>query len=751
MKTDRFLIAPFDKDSGLTKNYSPFLIPDEAFAELTNAYVDRGQVRKRFGTSWMSNTQLGSRFRMHIGTTDAKGGLGVAAKVPLKAGVPIATPAIGQMFSIGTEAFTVNKLGAPADVLRSGASTEAKFNATTGEFWVTGAEPLAKVYYYPALPVMGLRTYEAAARSSEILVGFDTRFAYYYAGGWERYTLETVAGDSYWSGSNTDFFWTCTWLGTDAYSKLLFTTNFNQLEARSMRYLNSSTWTTFRPAIDSGVAPNTLYLLCAQIIVPFKNRLVALNTWEGTLAAGIPNLQVNYQNRARYSQVGSPLEPNSWNQSIPGKGNAIDCPTTEAIISVEFIKDHLIVFFERSTWDLVYTGNQVYPFVWQQINAELGVESSFSVVQFDKVAIGVGNVGIHACNGSNVSRIDQKIPDEVFNIHNGNDGVFRVYGIRDYTVEMVYWTFPDNSRTTEKSYPNQVLVFNYETGTWSFNDDSITCFGYYQAPKGITWDSEKKWEESIPWSSGPMGALSRTVIGGNQQGYTFTIDSNNPVNAAVLQITDFTVTDTNATVTCIDHNLQADDFIYFQGITADATSDLVSLNDEILKITTITDGNNFKFTPPSWLATPGTYEGNGTISRVSSIKIKTKEFNFYASEGSNAYISKVDFLVDSTDSGEITVDYYLSTSRKAMGDSVVDGIELGSNILETFPYSTMEYEANGSLNRFWHPLYFSADGECIQLYFSMTDSQMKSTAIRSSDFVLHGMLFYAQRTSSRFQ
>ena len=116
--------------------------------------------------------------------------------------------------------------------------------------------------------------------------------------------------------------------------------------------------------------------------------------------------------------VGSPLDSSAWRQDLAGSGNALDASTTEAIITVEFVKDRLIVFFERSTWELVYTGNQAYPFNWQQINTELGAESTFSIVPFDKICIGVGNVGIHACNGANVERIDEKIPDTVFDIHN---------------------------------------------------------------------------------------------------------------------------------------------------------------------------------------------------------------------------------------------------------------------------------------------------------------------------------------------
>ncbi len=52
---DKFLIAPLN--SGLQTDQKPFLIPDDAFAELNNAYIFRGRVRKRFGATFMNTSQ----------------------------------------------------------------------------------------------------------------------------------------------------------------------------------------------------------------------------------------------------------------------------------------------------------------------------------------------------------------------------------------------------------------------------------------------------------------------------------------------------------------------------------------------------------------------------------------------------------------------------------------------------------------------------------------------------------------------
>jgi len=746
---DRFFIAPYDENSGQQNNVKPWLIPDQAFSQLNNAYVFRGRVRKRFGSRWIGENSLVSRLRINIGTITAGALAGNIATLLVDAGF---TAEVGQSFSIGDIIFTVyNPAAGDQQMLRSDNSVSAAtYNLVTSGFNITGvALPDATdVFFYPNLPVMGLLTYEQNSINDEFIIAFDTRYAYQYNLGWDRIAGEVTLGAAVWTGDNSQFFWADTWFGANAADKIFFVTNFNELEPNFMRFYDGINWDNFRPQIDA--TPN--YLNSARIIVPFKNRLVAFNTWEG-LAAPLPG--TNYSNRARYSQIGSPLDVSAWRQDIPGRGNAIDAPTTEAIITVEFVKDRLIVFFERSTWELVYTGNQAYPFSWQQINTELGAESTFSIVPFDKICIGVGNVGIHACNGANVERIDDKIPDTVFEIHNNDQGVFRVYGIRDYTVEMVYWTFPGIEANATFPYPSRVLVFNYKTGTWAFNDDSITCFGYFQPITGITWDSETvSWDDSTTWSGGSIQAKFRQVIGGNQQGYTFICDADETTNAAVLQITDITLVGADTTLTVIQHNISLQDganndtYIYIQGATWSDASD--SLNNKIFQVISIIDEDTFEILVEPADQFTGTYSGGGLISRVSNISIKTKEYNFYAEQGRNAYISKIDFMVDKTFAGQIQAEFFVSTnSVPLLADSFGDGELLGTGTLDTFPYPTITFEQNAT--RLWHPVYFDADGEVIQLQLVMNDAQMKDVDIRECDFVLHAMCISAQPTSYRFQ
>jgi hypothetical protein len=504
-----------------------------------------------------------------------------------------------------------------------------------------------------------------------------------------------------------------------------------------MRFYNGVDWDNFNPVIDAlGSTLNS-----ARILTVFKNRLIALNTWEGAAPGS------NYVNRARYCQIGSPLDVNAWRQDIVGRGNAIDAPTQEAIVTVEFVKDRLIVYFERSTWELAYTGNQIYPFSWQQINTELGVESTFSVIPFDKLAIGVGNVGVHACNGSNVDRIDQRIPNAVFDIKNNSFGPQRVYGIRDYFSEMLYWTFPDVSTGTDFPYPNKLFVYNYPTRTWSFNDDSITCFGYFQPILGVTWSSTTVlWSSDVVWSSGSVSPKFQQVVAGNQQGYTFICDTNVNTNELVLQITNITLIGFQASLQVIDHNLAQDQYIYIDNAVWDNAGNY--LNAQIFQVLTVTDKDNIIIGPDSSFI--GTYVGGGLISRVSQIYIKTKQYNFYAKDGRNSFVNKVDFLVDRTTNGQIDVNYYVSTSiDNLLLDSANTGSLLGTGTLDTFPYPLIPLETTSA--RLWHPVYFQAEGEVIQFELTMNQVQMLDNNIREAGFQLHAMCIYSSPTSYRFQ
>lgn len=782
MAQDRFLIAPLN--SGLQNNVKPWLIPDDAYFKLANAYVWRGRVRKRWGAlptaSYVNNLTtpdvvLASRFRINIGTTDAAGNFTGSAPAGTVA-------AIGQAFSVGTGSgraiFTVDILGAPAALLASKSGTSGDYDAGTLAVNITAGIALAltDVYFYPALPVCGFANLEDPELNFEPTLGFDTTFAYVFTGNqWTR------SGTLTWTGTSQDLFWSTNYRGEDNQDTILFVSN--NIAADGISYYNGATWARMMPELSAGYVMWT-----ARVIIPFKDVLVALNTQEGLLASGAAAAD-SFVNRARWCQNGNPIydsgsvDPNvleSWRDDIAGRGSYLDATTKEAIVTALILKDRLIVYFESSTWELVYTGNAIQPFRWQQINIELGAESTFSIVPFDKVLLGVGNVGIHACNGANVERIDDLIPSQIFDIRNAEAGVERVAGIRDYYTELVYWSLPNGEfnvpgLSDELSFNNMVLVYNYKTGSWAQFDDSITAFGYFQRLNSFsgTWASANlQWKDNQnTWGDIPNNKRFRNIVCGNQQGFTFLVAPDVTKNAPSLQITSMSqLNPTTIDLVVINNNLfefGRGDFEVFIHIE-DAVSDGADIQITDAYGTRDINGNNFKayLTGLNSIAidgvlSGGSYKGGGNITRVSGINIYTKEYNFYVNQGMNAYVDRIDFQInrenielnddeERINQAEIMIDYRVSTSSESMVEQgQATQALIGSSILDLSPYELVPFE--NSSERLWHPVYLQADGEFIQIRIYYSDEELYDPFKATAGFTLHSFIVYAQPAALRLQ
>lgn len=741
MSGKAYFIAPYE--TGLAKNVRPWLTPDEAFLRLNNAYVWRGLVKKRVGSrlysgATLTEQQLNSRVRIQINTTDGTGAATQAGgAIP---GAITGASTVGQLFSIGDELFTVHETGTPVNMLKTGSTTTAQYNTTTLAYTFAGATINTAVYWYPALPIMGITNYENSDINDEEAFAFDTRFSYRkVAGVWER------AGTLVWSGSDSQFFWATNYRGAAAYNYLLFVVNNNR--ADQICYWDGVA-TTFTRTTFSTKANNVGAILAAnfllqsgRLIFYYKDRLIVLNTLEQVDdGAGNP-INASFSSRARWSAPISPFAATAWQDDVPGGSGFADCPTRQAIISAQILNDRLIVHFERSTWELVYTNNNLQPFLWQCIDDSVGVESTFSSVLLDESVLGIGQNGVYSCNGERVKRIDEQIPDEVFKIHNGNSGVDRVAGIRDYVNELIYWTFPSSKYNS--TYPDRLLVYNYTKKSWSFFDDSITAFGYDQNTADETWGNDlEPWEtDDSTWDSGDDQSLYRNVIAGNQQGFTYIMDRSITRNAQALQITNIDLTtDPGAIImTVINHNLLTADRL--QQITIESVQGITNINEKVYTILEVTattvrvqaDIDN----PPI-----GTYLGGGLISRVSKIDIKTKAFNFF-NDGTRVAINSIMFDVDRTVNGEFLVEFIPNTA-KAIGnrDDGFDPFKVETYPLDLKPEELLQKQVVREVYPF-------AEGDSLQLKIFTDYEEITGYANAITDFKLNSITIYATPTGPR--
>lgn len=678
------------------KNKKPFLLVDDAFTQLENAYVWREEVKKREGL------QLIGRFR-RVFETASIGNSGASVwniNTLYTTYIPPITAEGTAEIEPGSVIITIQ---AGPDIVFTDQGNGLLTSPTpgnsgyidyvTGNVFLThtagaGVATTASFAYFPGLPAMGIIVREIAGVNDEQTMWFDTKYCYIHTGSDFQEFLPAAAVT--WDGTNSDFFWGTNYRGSDAQTRLFFVTNFVISTGSPMRYTEGTTWTTFAPAITS-----TEFLFSARILIPYYGRLLAMNTWEGTTVA----TSANFFNRCRFSQIGSPIQADAWRSDQFGKGGFIDAPVNEEIVNATFYKNTLIVFFERSTWRLQYLGEYGLPFIWERISSDYGSESTFSPVLFDNGVLAVGDKAIVGSSGGDVQRIDLDIPDTVYDFRNNEGGKKRVHGIRDFKNELVYWcypSYPDIQLEETQFYPNKSLLYNYRNNTYAFFRNTVTCFGYFQYPVGISWDRlDVFWDNpNISWST-PVQPEMPLIASGNQQGFAHfygypdaetgadsTIDA---LDQESLSVTAVTV---GATVTLeiIDHNLSNNEFIYLTELnyvvtTSPATAGSTTLNDQIY-MTFVVDKDNiilFKWdieTQEAYsdftVTNVGTYVGGGLVALFPRMRIETKDFNpMRNGPGFNIKTSYIDFLFDASSPSPVSVNLMMNTTSEATGNLLI--------------------------------------------------------------------------------
>ena len=736
-------------ETGLIQSREEFLLPNDAYPYLENAYVWRERILRKKGYEL-----LGRLRRLFTATS-----IGLSAVSPWTFNLfALVSPAITEAnkelqlgsvrINIGATILIDQGNGTLQTSPVSGVS--GTINYITGAITITGAgagvASTATFNYYPGLPVMGLRSRELNNINNEQLIAFDQTYAYNFgATGWEEFIPGTT-----WTGNDSDFFWSTNyWVGTGN-QKIFWVTNFSGTTGDPIRYTNGTAWVDFAPQVDNAGPPNRLQQCLAML--PFRGRLVAFNTLEGV------NLgtSISYTNRIRWAAIGTPfsdvsaivaaVNPNAWRDDIRGQGGFLDIPTSEAIVAVGFVRDNLVIYCERSTWQLRYTGRSIAPFQIERINSELGAESTFSAVQFDTSLVGMGDKGVVECDSFKSNRIDIKIPDLIYEFNNQNNGTKRVHGIRDFQQRLAYWTYP--YKPNGSIYPDRRLVYNYENDSWAIFTDSLTTLGTFQSQTGRTWaNTPEPWvRQNYSWINRP--ALFPSIVGGNQQGFVEYLDTatTNDVSLSITGITGNTTIPT--VITSPNHNLQNEQVIKISGIPTGTPFD--NLNGGIFSIVKdIGDPTNKfalwklnivdeEFDVPQ-VDAPASYVGGGKIAIKDNFSIVSKKFNFIE-QGQSIQIGYLDILMDKTSNGAISLNIYLDYNENTPSNTVPENSSDDTFFNTVIPTTTSSLAVpNGSKN--WQRVYCPTRGNFVTLEYTLSNLQMVTEA-QESDVQIDGQVLW---------
>jgi len=744
-------------ETGLVQEREEFLLPDDAYPTLQNAYVWRERIRRKnalellgrlqrnFIASSLGSSPASATWTFNFYTTVLPNISTITENPTLVPGTIIITD--------GTDTFTDQGNGT---LKRQDGDVSSTINYSTGAITLHRTISTAIAFtvtfsYYPGLPVMGIRQKENQNSTNDTTVFWDTIYAYVFNG--ITNTFQEFLPGTTWTGQNYEFFWTTNyWIGTSNL-KIFWATNFSA-SGDPIRYTNgqpATNWIDFKPEINA----NHDTLNQALALLPFRGRLVAFNTIE---------TDGPHTNRIRWAAVGNPftvvsaivtsVNPKAWLDDVRGQGGFLDIPTSEDIVSVGFVRDNIVIYCERSTWQLRYTGRTIAPFQIERVNSELGAQATFSTVQFDTSLVGIGDKGIVECDSYSSTRIDIKIPDFVFNFQDANHGYERISGIRDFKNRLAYWTYCSSS--SSGNFPDNRLVYNYENDSWAIFTDSLTTLGNFQQPTSRTWiNTHEPWIKcKFSWVT--PNANIPVILGGNQQGFVMYLTTELTTNDPTLYISAITLPASGlTTITSPSHNLQTGQIITISGIPIGTPNS--NLNGGVYYVIfvdvnsfTINTYANGEFETPVTAFTAG-YVGTGLISVLDNFSIISKKFNFLE-EGQNIQMGYLDILMDAsevTNPGAISLNVYVDyNDSEATNTTPQNVIANGSpdDLPDTFFNATIPTTSSTGVegSKFWQRVFCPTRGNFITLEYTFSNLQM-SNGQQDTDVQIDAQILWLRR------
>lgn len=526
-------------------------------------------------------------------------------------------------------------------------------------------------------------------------------------------------------------------------------------------------WVNFSPPLTAtsvsfnGRTSGLYYLTGALAIVPFKDRLIffspTIQTSSGLSFTLIDTALWSWNGTPYYATptpTGQTSDVTAYYVDQTGKGGYQSAGLAQNIVTVNNNEDVLLVGFTGRQTRFVYTGNDLYPFLFYNINSELGSSATFSGITLDQGGLTIGTYGIAMTNQQSAQRIDLEIPDEVFEIQAQNNGAQRVSGVRDYYREWIYFSYPITTKKYADNsicvFPLQTFLYNYRDQTWSILYENFTTYGTFRRTQKYNWstipfDTWDTWRE--PWNSGSSSPQFPSVIGGNPQGYVLGKGqgTGESVSGTIQAIASSAG---NTQITSIDHCVAIGDYLYLSGIIG--SGDITDLNTQIGRVIRADDADTFVV---DVLFPGGTYLGLGKFTRLSQPLIQTKQFPFYWQEGRQVRLGVQKYLMDRTANGQVTVNIYLSQDPdNAWNSNPLDpppNAIIYSQLMYTCPESTnigltpanvnLQMPTAATQFQIWHRFSTSLIGDSFQIGITLDDTQMRNLAYATSEIALHGM------------
>lgn len=524
---------------GLDTDLEPWILPQDAFSEIENGHIHHGYVEKREGYQIFGDMVHGREITAATAANPAVFTVTSATNLNNGDTVTLHYLSGGNWANLNGVEYTISGLvGTSFSLLDStgtlvDGSSLGVYLASTGRLGI-----------YPRERIMGIFRYIGADNTRFLLISDTKRVAIYNATTeiFEPLDLYDSTGtlqtnSDVWSSTDTDYITYANWQNPNLKNRVYITNGKSAVTGPpgtdGIVYYDSDNPRVeqFRPSLNT---TDTLY--GCKFLFSIKQRLLCLHTFEFNGAS-----TTTYPQRARWC---AGQNPSNWNDSTPGGGGFVDCPTGEQIISAKQLQDIIIVNFTDSVWALKPVSDPALPFRWEKINSFRACDGKMATVGYDRYVVSIGQRGISATDSIETRRIDDRIQDFTTEEIN-QDNFEKVFGERSYANTRTWILYPKG----ESIDANAALIYDDESSAFSkyrfrreesSSEVDLNVLGYGSTSKDYAAedfieandldiaaeDLEDETAFSFFWSSkaelflggNRYGEILRLEIGGNDNG-----------------------------------------------------------------------------------------------------------------------------------------------------------------------------------------------------------------------------------------
>jgi len=250
----------------------------------------------------------------------------------------------------------------------------------------------------------------------------------------------------------------------------------------------------------------------AKYVYTFKNRLILGYTIEG----GEDN-----PFRVRWSVAG---DPEDWANEGSGFVDIADSP--DFITGFARLKDRLLVFKERSIWELAYVGGSTVFTPVRRIDA-IGTFSPKSLVELGDAVLFFGSDNVYIYDGHNLESIGDAIYPLLYESDQKIVNADKLVRVPAVFVEELgeYWICVP----TEGEIPDLVFKYSFQSRAWTKRYEEVTAYGFSSVDVGVAWiDQPGTWANQVgPWLTTSLRSGAPTTLKGDSQGNVYEDDRTN--------------------------------------------------------------------------------------------------------------------------------------------------------------------------------------------------------------------------------